>query len=901
MLKNRLPGCELCETDSEDSRKAQKPVIVDDRFVYTGERRRYVSFPLGGIGTGSISLTGSGRLIDWSIRNRPAIHQFNGYSHFAIKAEQDGRLLGARVLNGPYEGIPTGSPRARKFDGFGFGANRDSMAGVPHFDDVSFIGRFPVAELEFYHSSFPGRVRMTAFSPFIPHNDRDSSMPVALFEFSIENNTEEPIDYAVALTLGNYGCDSGIHTFIQKNGLSILHFTSPETGSPERRGDLAITADGDDVEHVDYHFRGQWFDSLGRYWREFAQAGRMRQRRYERPRAVRNMFQQPEHGTLAVRVRNAPGETRQVRFTISWNYPLGSIYWFNRDGPGSPPFEGRPPTWKNYYSTQWTDSAASGADAFARWETLETQTFAFRDSIFDSSLPPEIIDAVNGTLGILRSATLIRLEGGEIWGWEGQHIDEGSCEGSCTHVWNYQQALANLFPALERTLRETEFTYNQLPSGGLTFRQRLPLGSGFDIIGPCADGHFGAIVKAYREWKNLGDNAWLKRYWPNIRRAIEYAWSPDNPDKWDPAKTGVLWGRQHHTLDMELFGPNSWLTTMYLAALTAASKMAEAMGDPAFAKECRDLAAKGGAYVDRELFNGRYYTQKLDLSDRSMLTSFDRSRKAGVLSEPFMEAYWSEEFGEIKYQIGGGCLTDQILGQWHADIAGLGNLLAPENVRTALKTVFNENYRANLCDHVNPCRVYAYEDEGGLLNCTWPDGTRKPALPAPYAEEVWTGLEYMMASHLIQRDLVEEGLALVRTARARYNGSQRNPWNDIECGSYYARALSSYALVNAYCGFSFDQRCGEIGFKPARPGDGVFFWSAGRGWGVVELKATTVTLTVKGGELLVSRLRLPSRPGAATVEGQTAGRDGDLILLEKDHALKAGDRLVIRVDAYGEA
>ena len=121
-------------------------------------------------------------------------------------------------------------------------------------------------------------------------------------------------------------------------------------------------------------------------------------------------------------------------------------------------------------------------------------------------------------LAVLRSATVIRLEGGELWGWEGQHIGEGSCEGSCTHVWNYQQALAWLFPALERTLRETEFTYNQLPNGGLTFRQRLPLGSGFDIIGPCADGHFGATIKAYREWRNSGDEAWLRRFWPNIRK-----------------------------------------------------------------------------------------------------------------------------------------------------------------------------------------------------------------------------------------------------------------------------------------------------------------------------------------------------------------------------------------------
>src|SRR6202140_4024049 len=167
------------------------PKNIDERFIYTGQRRKYVSFPLGGIGTGSGSLTGNGRLIDWSIRNRPAIDQFNGYTHFAIKAEQDGELLGARVLNGPYEGTPAGSPSARKFDGFGFGANRDSMAGVPHFEGVTFVGR----------------------------------LPVALFEVSVENDTGAPIDYTIAATLGNYGCDSGIHIFTRKNGLNILHFT----------------------------------------------------------------------------------------------------------------------------------------------------------------------------------------------------------------------------------------------------------------------------------------------------------------------------------------------------------------------------------------------------------------------------------------------------------------------------------------------------------------------------------------------------------------------------------------------------------------------------------------------------------------------------------------------------
>jgi non-lysosomal glucosylceramidase len=323
------------------------------------------------------------------------------------------------------------------------------------------------------------------------------------------------------------------------------------------------------------------------------------------------------------------------------------------------------------------------------------------------------------------------------------------------------------------------------------------------------------------------------------------------------------------------------------------SRCAGGCGETDLAEEWHALAKKGGDYVDSELFNGRYYAQKLDLSDRSLLEPFDQGRNAGVLVDSFMEAYWSDEYREIKYQIGDGCLTDQLLGQWHADITGLGDLMSPEKVRIALKSVFEENFRPALRDHFNPCRVYAYEDEAGLLICTWPEGTSKPAVPAPYAEEVWTGLEYMMASHLILRGLVDEGLTLVRAARARHDGARRNPWNDIECGSYYARALSSYALVNAYAGLSFDQRKGQIGFRPARPGDGVYFWSAGRGWGEVEFRGRTILVAVKGGELSITQLSLPDLKGPVTVDGRETRLEDGLVRLPEPRTLSIGNRLVI--------
>ncbi len=834
---------------------------IDARFHYAGDRARYLAFPLGGIGSGGFALSGSGRLVDWSIRNRPGLQSYNGYSHFAIKAEKDGKLVDARVLNGPYDLNPSGAPGMRKmFDGFGHGANRQTLVGVPHFGKVDFYGRFPTADLVFADERFPGGVRLTALSPFIPHNDRDSSMPAALFAFEIVNDTADELTYTLAGTLGNHGSNSGRHSFRQEGGISLLHLTSTDSDLPETaRGDLTIATDAEDVDHTDHHYRGQWFDDLAVFWKEFARPGRLPQRHYDEPRTSRHMSLQPEHATLSARFTIPAGGRKIVRFVIAWSFPKGDIYWAFRAKPDGAIPEAPTPSWTNYYATQWADSAATAIDALKRWDTLEAATTAFRDALFGTTLPAEVKDAASATLALLRTATVIRLEGGELWAWEGQHTNDGSCEGTCTHVWNYQQALPHLFPAIERTLRETEFAYNMLPTGGLTFRQKLPLGSGFDIIGPCADGHFGAVIKTYREWKLAGDSDWLRRQWPAVKRAVEYAWSAENPDRWDPGETGILAGRQHQTLDMELFGPNSWLGSIYVAALLAASEMAAAMGEADFAEKTARLGKAGAAYINDELFNGRWFVQKIDLSDKSVLTPFDVGRTAGVLADGFMETYWSEEFSELKYQMGEGCISDQILGQWHAEVAGIGTFLDTDKIETALRAVHANNFRPSLADHFNPCRNYAYEDEAGLLIATYPDGIRQPMVAAPYAEEVWTGIEYMAASHLIMHGLVAEGLDIVRGARDRHDGSRRNPWNDIECGSYYARSMSAWQLVNAFSGLAADFVAGTLAFAPKLEGDYRLFWSAGRGFGTLTRSGDTLTLSVDGGTLEARAITIDGR------------------------------------------
>lgn len=191
----------------------------------------------------------------------------------------------------------------------------------------------------------------------------------------------------------------------------------------------------------------------------------------------------------------------------------------------------------------------------------------------------------------------------------------GSCEGTCTHVWSYAYALAFLFPRLERSARTNEYTYSMQKDGGMGFRLQLPLGIGPTNHRPAADGQFGTILRVYREFLISGDLNWLKSIWPQVKQSLEFAWSTQNSDLWDPDKTGILTGRQHHTLDMELFGPNSWLSSMYLAALKACAIMAETLGQPECAKEYNEIFERGKKELNQTLFNGEYFCQKYCLAE----------------------------------------------------------------------------------------------------------------------------------------------------------------------------------------------------------------------------------------------------------------------------------------------
>jgi uncharacterized protein (DUF608 family) len=831
---------------------------IPPRFVYTGRRTHQISFPLGGIGTGCIGLAGNGRLVDWEIFNKPNKGSVNGFSHFAVKAEAGGRLLDARVLQGdlpaPYMGDAAAEGGSSNY---GFGPRRETLAGLPHFRELEFVGRFPLAELRFADPAFPGRVTLTAFNPFIPLNDKDSGIPGALFDFEVRNTGRQTIDYTVAATLGNPLAGPQRHVVSRRLGVTLLQLESRALAADDpQAGNLTLGTDARRVSFQSYWFRGAWFDALEVYWRDFSRVGGFRDRRYAAKQAGdRNQ------GVLAAHVRLRPGGVERVRFVIAWHFPVCENYW-RKDAAKLAAKAGVSPRWRNYYATLWKNSAASARYALTHWPRLYAETRLFRDALFASDLPPVALEAVSANLSTLKSPTVLRLEDGTFYGFEGCFCGSGCCEGSCTHVWNYAQALPFLFSKLARAMRAADYRYNQQANGGMPFRLQLPLGIRHPGGRSCADGLFGNVMLVYRDWKISGDTAWLRKLWPAVRKSIAFAWARTNEDGWDPEKTGVLWGRQHHTLDMELFGPSSWLCGFYLGALKAAAEMAEHLGEAEPAREYRALFAQGKAWVDRRLFNGEYYQQRIDLKDAALLRRF---KDAGH--------YWNKEHREIKYQIGDGCEIDQVLAQWHATLYGMGEIFDPAKNRKALEAIYRHNFLRGMRGHFNPCRLYALNDEAGAVICSWPKKGRRPVIPLPYAQEAMHGFEYAAGIQMIQAGLVRKGMAVVRGVRDRYDGVKRNPWNEIECGSHYARSMASYALLNAFSGFAFDAVKKDIGFVPVRMRKGNFrcFWSLASGWGEVELTPRRVELRVLGGVLELRSLGLP----AAVCRGVRAARAGN--------------------------
>ncbi|HEY3417849.1 MAG TPA: GH116 family glycosyl-hydrolase [Armatimonadota bacterium] len=826
---------------------------------FTGRQLAEIAFPLGGIGTGTVSLGGRGELRDWEIFNRPDKGAFLPFAFFTLRAQRAGDAPILRVLQAPPQ-PPFNAAYHARFDGSGFGVPRATGAGLPHMREATFTGEYPFARIDFSDPTLPLQVRLEAWNPTIPLNADDSGIPIAIFYWSFTNPSDEPVEITL---VGNIPAQTpvGVGEILVRQDETLtaldIAFNSSTPTSPTY-GSIALSTTWMDTT-VESYWRKPEFD-MGQFaplevWAErLLTTGRLRgkEKPSEDPRDV---------GSLGLVATVYAGETVTLPMFISWSFPNYEKSWGKCCGTG-------PSTrWRNYYAERFPDAWTAAHYTAEHLERLDAQTRLFHDVLFTSTLPAVVLDAVSSQISVLKSTTCLRLPDGTLYGFEGCHGNEGCCEGSCTHVWNYAQTHAFLYPDLERGMRETEYRYSMTDDGKVQFRLQLPPGSPLGEFTACADGQLGAIMQVYRDWQLGAGDDWLRAMWPYIKRSLEYVWNT-----WDIDHDGLMEFAQHTTYDVELRGPNILCGAIYLGALRAAAQMANYLGEVQFAVQCRTLEENGNVALDERLFFGQYYVQPHD---------------------PLLK---------LPHQIGPGCLIDQLFGQQLAHLYGLGYLLPVEHVRSAVSAVYQHNFRTSFWDHLNYERVFALNDEAGTLVCTWPHGGR-PKYALPYADEVMVGFEYQLAAHLIYEGMIDEGLTVTKAVRDRHDGERRNPWNEFECGNHYVRSMANWGIKLALDGFTFSAVEERLGFAPkVNAGNYRTFWSTATAWGRFAQQGTAglYQLDVLYGTQTLQRLDLAEMvAGSVTVTGPegpiATRREGNTIRFSQSLTLPAGSILTVRV------
>lgn len=741
---------------------------------------KYIGMPVGGITAGTVYLGGDGKLWLWNIFNTnpqgiiPKTLEYKGakltyssgvdyvdpnlawspfYQEFAI-AIREGKKQIIRKLN------------------------------QADWTEVIFSGSYPIGTITYEAADLPVSVILEAYSPFIPLNSEDSGLPVTILSYTVKNKSDRPIEISVGGVMQN-ACP--LQLLQGEQGKR----TNTPVRNDELNGILFSFVPSDKKYSLDTNYGNMCLAVLGSENTDsFVSINNDRS-----PEMLFNTDYADDHidaasapadrlliGGVRGGGKVPPKEEIKIHFLISWYFPFTKLPV--RDAKGG-----------NYYAKRFTDAGDVAGYVSQNFERLSSLTRRWRDTWYDSTLPFWFLDRSFANTSSLATGTAHRFTTGRFWGWEGV----GCCEGTCTHVWQYAQAMARIFPSLERDTRERVDL-------GLAFDEKTGMiGYRGEGTGEATDGQAGTILRIYREHQMCADNSFLERNWRHIKKAIQFLLNHDYN------KDGIIDGAQPNTLDAAWYGEIAWISSLCLAAWKAGEEMAKEMQDHDFADICKSRFITGRQKVDDLLFNGEYFIQLPDSS----------------LSKRPLGSYQT-------------CEIDQVFGQSWAWQVGLGRVLDKEKTLSALRSLWKYNYTPDVGPYIREHkggRPYALAGEGGLLMDTNPHHVPDPygddiTWQAGYFNECMTGFEHQVASHMIAEGMLEEGLIITRTIHDRYHAVKRNPYNEIECSDHYARAMASYGSFITICGFTYHGPKGMIGFAPKlHPENFKAAFTVAEGWG----------------------------------------------------------------------
>lgn len=786
--------------------------------TFSGSDLKYIGMPIGGIGAGCLYLGGDGRLWLWDVFNQVA--EGVGNKTATYKGQAIGPRDGALYVE-PLDQL-------RPVDQ-GFAIRLKSSAEektIPldrnGFSDVAFTGEYPIATVAYRDASLPVTAELEAFSPFLPLNADDSSLPATVMNFTLKNISDKPVEATLAGWLENAVClqhrdlpGTRRNRIANESGYTLLECSAASVEGHESIdslpdfGTMSLALLGEPAES----------NNNGSDAFDFSDTG---------GKPAEGKLSDKLVGTLGRTVELKPGEAATFTFVVTWHFPNLTLL---------ESLKGR------HYAARFANAPAVAEYVAKNYERLASTTRSWRDAWYDSTLPYWFLNRTFANTSILATSTCYRLHDGRFWAWEGV----GCCPGTCTHVWHYAQAMGRIFPELERDVRErVDFSlgFNE-ETGVIRFRGEFD--DRFAVDGQC-----GTILRAYREHQMSADSAFLKRNWPRVKHAMQAVMQRDKD------RTGIIFGPMHNTLDADWYGAVPWLIGMYHAALRAAEEMSREVGDEAFAAECRAIFESGVVALDKKTWRDEYgyYIHIGDNEHPNEVGSYE------------------------------GCHIDQVLGQAWAWQVSLGRVMNEPHVKQALRSLWKFSVTPDVGPYRRanePGRWYAMPGDGGLLMVTFPYGkpqqvTGEGAWSAMYFNECMSGFEWQVAAHMIWEGMTTKGLAVARLIHDRYHPRLRNPYNEIECGDHYARAMASYGAYLAACGFGYHGPKGHISFSPRlTPENFKAAFTAAEGWGTFaqtrQEGKLAATLAPKYGFVRLKTFGL-ELPAGATAAQVTATIDG---------------------------
>lgn len=814
--------------------------------------------PVGGVGTGNFAIGADGGLRQWQLQNMGNHLGEAPWTFFALRVSQIEPPLDQTLILQDESVADQREATPLVTDNMIPAWQRELLELRPGFKNVAMTATYPVAELRFESPGLPVVVTETVLSPLVPMDAEDSGIPAAMFTFTITNTGNEELHGFLGGAMQNMVGGDGItnpvgvrhpgyggnSNRLRRSGWTKLiaeNLSLPVEDA--RTGQMVLATDDNDARaFLQWTDPQQYLDYLDGAHPRVTQSLSAAQRRTD-PSASSVQMDSASRpspagstwcGSLTVPWVLQPGESTTIRFMLAWHFPNRYVN-YDHFGPGRPEW-GATRFWLgNEYAARYTDAEHVADDVAARWDDLTRLTRGWTSTLTGTSLPPRVAGMMAAQPIAVRTPTSFVAGDGTFYGFEGTLGEStkmwagavgGSCPLNCTHVWNYEQAMAYLSPSLEQSMRETEFGVMQAPDGYIPHRVIAPafLPQLWDTAidgptDPALDGMLGAVLKTYREARNGAGEEFIQKHWSQLSRLMDYI-----KEKWDTEGDGVLRGIQPSTHDIDLCGINSYMGTLWLAALRAMEEMALIVGDEERASRSAAMFRNASQNYDRLLWNGEYYEQVLLPGEST------------------------------DYQWVHGCLSDQLIGQWWAHELGLGHVLPETHVREALKNVVRYNMKDGFEGFEHPFRVYADRDDSGLLMCTWPNGGRPP-VPTRYADEVWTGIEYQVAAHCLREGLAEEAERILNGMWGRHDGRRRNPFNEIECGDHYARAMAGWSVLRALSGVDYDSITETLTIKPVREmleeeeGALVLPFFAGEAWGTIILRGEEVSVELRAGDL----------------------------------------------------